>query len=499
MSLVSTLTREQCNVLYNDVLIDEDHGTIKDLCKIDLFFLLTRMCKRTDIDRQWLFERIREVEKNPNGHLDLWPREHYKSTILTYGKTIQDILNNPEITVGIFSHVKPISKAFLRQIKVEFEENVLLKAIFNDVLYEQPQKESPCWSLDSGITVKRSSNPKEQTVEANGLVDGQPTSKHYKLMVYDDVVTLESVSTPEQIKKVTNAWAMSLNLGAEGGHQRYIGTRYHTNDTYKEMMRRGSVTPRIYTATHDGTDSGEPVFLSKEILRKKRRDMGPYIFASQMLQDPTADKAQGFKEEWLRYWNAKEYYNLNIYILCDPANAKKKTSDYTVFWVVGLGRDNNYYAIDCVRDRLSLTERAEILFELHRYYKPIDVGYEQYGMQADIEHIEYMMEKKNYRFDIIPLGGQMAKEDRIKMLVPVYEQGRFYLPRAVHYVTYEGKTEELISSFVEDEYLTFPVSAHDDMLDGQARILDPVLGAEFPEYGIDSHEQETAENNYAYF
>jgi hypothetical protein len=62
--------------------------------------------------------------------LDLWAREHYKSTVITFALTIQDILNDPEITVGIFSHTRPIAKAFLRQIKQEFETNEDLKAGF---------------------------------------------------------------------------------------------------------------------------------------------------------------------------------------------------------------------------------------------------------------------------------------------------------------------------------------------------------------------------------
>jgi hypothetical protein len=202
--------------------------------------------------------------------LDLWAREHYKSTVITFAKTIQDILIDPEITVGFFSHTRPIAKAFLRQIKQEFESNETLKGWFPDILWANPKKESPKWSEDEGIVVKRQSNPKEGTVEAWGLVDGQPTSKHYRTLVYDDVVTRESVSTPDMMAKTTDALALSYNLGAHGGTRRFIGTRYHYNDTYRTIMERGTVKPRIYPATKDGKVDGEPVFLTREQLAEKR-------------------------------------------------------------------------------------------------------------------------------------------------------------------------------------------------------------------------------------
>jgi len=129
------------------------------------------------------------VQASPNDRLDLWFREGYKSTIITFALTIQDILNDPEITIGLASHTRPIAKAFMRQIKREFEGNETLKSWFPDILYANPQKESPKWSEDEGIVVIRKSNPKEATIEAWGVVDGQPTSKHYKLLVYDDIVT----------------------------------------------------------------------------------------------------------------------------------------------------------------------------------------------------------------------------------------------------------------------------------------------------------------------
>lgn len=476
------LTLDQSNKLYLEVLESNDSEALRRLVREDLFFLLTIGFKRKDINRPWLYDCCREVEKDPNGYLDLWAREHYKSTIITFGKSIQDLLIDPDnITIGIFSHTRPIAKGFLEQIKRELEQNSFLKNLFPDVLYQNPQAESPKWSLDSGIILKRKTNPKEANVEAWGLVDGQPTSKHFKILVYDDIITLDSVTTPEQIKKVTAAWEISTNLSAQGGFRRHIGTRYHQHDTYKIMMDRGSVIPRIKAATDNGKMDGNPVFFSAELLAEKRRDMGPYTFGTQMLQDPVADNAMGFKEEWLRHYETLgKTSGWNIYIVVDPASKKKKSNDYTVMEVIGLAPDNNYYLIDAIRDRLNLTERTERLFEFHRQYKPLAVGYEQYGMQSDIEHIKYVMDKENYRFEIVELGGSLAKEDRIRKLVPVYEQGRFYMPKEHYFTDYEKKRHDYVAEFTRDEFLAFPVSVHDDVLDCRARILDPKLDAKFP-------------------
>ena len=477
------MDRAACNKFYST---QAKPGDIRALALGDLFYLLVYILGRRDADNDWVFARCREVQAKPNGHLDLWAREHYKSTIITFALTIQDILNNPEITVGIFSHTRKIAVAFLLQIKIEFENNQLLQELFPEVLWGGNHKTAPSWSLLDGITVRREGNPKEPTVAAWGLVDGQPTSKHYQLMVYDDVVTRESVTTPEQIIKVTDAWALSRALGAKGGQRRYIGTRYHFNDTYAEMLRRGAAIPRIHTATIDGAVDGAGVFLSREELDEKRKEMGPYIFGCQMLQNPKADTAMGFKAEWFRTYSAGQNSGQrgNIYILVDPASAKKKDSDYTVMWVVELAADGNYYILDGVRDRLNLTERAKWLFALHRKYRPIVVGYEKYGQQADIEHIQYLMDQEHYHFGIVAVGGQVPKNDRIRGMVPLFEQGRVYFPYQLIFVDHNGQTHDLTQDFLNEEYLPFPVCGHDDMLDCLARILDKDMGAAVPAIAI---------------
>jgi predicted phage terminase large subunit-like protein len=328
-------------------------------------------------------------------------------------------------------------------------------------------------SEDDGIVVKRKGNPKESTVEAWGVVEAQPVSKHFGLMIYDDVVQPESVSGPDMIEKTTQRWAESRALTASGGATRYIGTRWHQNDTYREILARGAAIERRHAATADGTETGDPVLMGVEELRNKRRDQGPYVFAAQMLLDPAGDKQQGFREEWLRYHDeVRDGAGLNKYILVDSANEKKRQSDYTAMVVIGLGADQNYYLLDIVRDRLSLPERADALFELHRRWRPMGVGVEQYGMMADASHFEDRQRRENYRFEITKVGGSMPKPDRIKRLVPVFEQGRFYLPETMGKVDYQGKWFDLVQSFLNDEYRAFPVPVHDDMLDACSRIFD---------------------------
>ena len=274
-----TASLEQAGTFYKNLLEKNyDKWLIKELAKVDRWFLLVVLLNRKDAVHPWLYDRCREVEKTPDGVLDLWARGHYKSTLITYAGAIQEILRDPNITIGIFSHTRPIAKGFLKQIKREFEVNEFLRDLYPDICYANPRQDSPQWSEDAGIIVRRKSNPKEATVEAWGLVDGQPISRHYDLRIYDDVVTRDSVNTPDQISKTTEALDLSQNLAGGQNREWYIGTRYHYADTYREIIDRGTET-RIYPATDTGTPDGNPILLSTDEWDKKKTSMGQYVMA----------------------------------------------------------------------------------------------------------------------------------------------------------------------------------------------------------------------------
>lgn len=491
------LPMEQCIAFYRDMRLAalEKAGTIgedemiRHFAENDLFFLLVYVLKRPDAVHPWLYARCREFEANPNDCLDLWARAHYKSTIITFSATIKEILCDPTITIGLFSHTRPIAKAFLRQIKREFEINDIMKRVWPDICYEAPQRQAPQWSEDGGITVKRHTNTKEATLEAWGLIDGQPTSKHYRLRIYDDVVTRESVTTPEQIAKTTEALQLSTNLGTKDGHARFIGTRYHMFDTYQHMIDNHLIDiVRKYPATIDGKDGSRPVFLTPAALAKTRKMQGAIVFAAQMLQDPKADNAMGFEEDWLQYHDltlsqAKTF--LNIYLMGDPSSSKKKIEgDFTAMWVVGVGADGNWYILDGLRDRLNLTERAERYIGFHRKWRPLKSGYEEYGIQADIEYFKIKMKEEVYNFDIIALGGSLAKRERILRLVPQAENRKIYIPRTLITKDYTGATVDLVRAFLTEEYIPFPNVRHDDMLDCLARMMDEDMEVTYPDPNV---------------
>jgi phage terminase large subunit-like protein len=458
---------------------------------------------RADIEHPWMLARVREIQNQPDGYLDLWARDHRKSTCITYALTIQDILashgDDPlpkwggmEPTFGIFSHTRGIASEFVRQIKTELQSNQILIGLFPDVLYDNAERDAPRWSVQNGLTVKRKSNPKEATVEGWGLVDGQPTGKHFNVLIYDDVVVPESVSTPEMIEKTTRSWELSQNLGDRNPRMRGIGTRYHFADTWRAIIDRGALKPRIHAATEDGTASGRPVYLLPAELAKKRQNMGPYTFSAQMLLNPIADSRHSFLRSW--FDNRFEYGTLdhnamNRALICDPASEKQKRSDWTTMAVIGKGPDGNVYLLDFLRDRLTLKERGSEYMRLHRKWRPQHAGYEKYGLQADIEYLKILMTEKTYHFEVTELGGTLGKPDRINRLIPVCADRKFWMPEAIMRTTYEHKVEEQIIMLLEQEFLAWPVPVHDDGMDVISRYFD-LPDFTFPEAVEEEHRDD---------
>jgi phage terminase large subunit-like protein len=429
-----------------------------------------------------------EVENDGNylvgKHLTLT----HNSTSITFARTLWDITRNPDERFCIFSHTRKMAKDHARVLMHAMEANENLHKAYPEIFYDNPRKDSPKWSEDIGLFVKRSLVCKEPTIYASGLVDGLPVGFHFTKHIYDDIIDVKNVQTALQIQKAETMFSQSQFLLEPDGEQRVVGTRYHTKDIYGKLIGTRIWKPRIFPAEVDENGEaqvgGRPVYLSRADLDSKRAISGDYEYSAQMLQNPTAVSSQNFKMYWLKYYT--DLPIVNKYILCDAASSKKKGSDYTVMAVIGLDSLRNYYLVDCVRDKLGLKEKWDRLTDLCRRHNLNQVFYEQYGAMADKDYFEEQMQIESFYFSIEILKGTVSKFDRIGRLMPIFSGGRFYLPKSLLYKPTDGSDfRDLVEDFLAEEYSRYPFAKNDDMLDCFARILEHNVNATPPAIQIE--------------
>lgn len=424
---------------------------------------------------KWYHARCWEVQEAPNNHLDVWAREHGKSEILSFALVIQNILNDPNNTIGLFSHTSPLAKQFLRLIKVEFETNEELKDLFPDVLYRNPKRDSPKWSENDGITVRRKVNRKEATVEAWGLIDGQPTSKRFTILHYDDVVSRDQTSeymTANTMQELQNSFALTAS---DPMITRIIGTPQEIGDVICQLIDEKKFPLRWHPAADK---QGSPVFFSETKLADFKDKMSPKVFALQFLLDPKAAQdahSIGFLSDWWHIYQGDLSINsLNLYILVDPAGRGQESNSQYALWVVGCGADRKWRIIDGLLDNFDLSQRTDALFSMMRQYpKTLKVIYEQQSLQSDIEHIREVQFRENYIFPIQGVGGIRRKDDRIERLIPKFRNGDVLVPERLMYTNREGQKVDIIKRFRDVEFAKWPFNPTcRDQLDALSRICD---------------------------
>lgn len=430
-------------------------------------------------DHPWLFKRNREFQREPYGYLDLEPRYHFKTSEKTQSHTIWEWFDDPELRQMLVTYklTRQASPIFL-QIMKELENNPLLPALFPDVFYRDPRKESPQWT-ESAIVVRREGNPHEPSAWIAGITTGA-TSSHPDIRRWDDIVTEETVRSKEEIERTTAAWQDFAGTVSDETFDCYTGTHWAVNDSYRTILDMGAIKLRrrdLYEA-----DGETPVLRSREWCNKVRIDMGPYRFACQMRNSPVGAGQQSFDVTWLRYDELdpeERAKKCRVYLFAETATAKKG-SDYTVIWVLGLGRGvpfGTYYVLDVYRDRAGLVTFGEELFKRVEKWSPEYVFLEQVGAMRDHDYLKLLMQQKGTTFRILEIDEKTKKEDNILRLVPLFEAGRIVMPRSIIGRT-EGRPVNLIESFRNDEYVEWTPtsgSTHDDMLDLLSKIAAPKI------------------------
>jgi len=489
---------------------DEKLETYRYLCCTDLFFLVYFGLQKHWLNdsfrvARWVTDRCKDIEEGPRTNtIDLWQRGGFKSTLLTIGESLQDVLRDPTERICIFAFNRALAKDFLGEIKqiCEGGGDNMLPIWFPDIFWENPKRDAHKWSLDDGLFLKRPNIAKEGTFEAWGLVDSQPTGMHFTKRVYDDMVDKRSVFTIGMIEKTLDAFRLSQNLGdLTRNRQRIVGTRYDYSDTYgtlEEMAKKGELelTIRERPGIVQTRYGPEYHLFTEQEFAEKRAIMGEYVFSCQVQLNPVSSENQKFKREHLTFWTsikdlmAQGLESWPKYMLGDMAgwgNMKKggKTLDRSAFGIVAAPPDGRWILLDLLVGRYEPSNIMEWLFKSHNNWRWIKGGMEEEKLANTLMYfLKPMMQDSGHHLNIIGLPHKnRQKHDRIQFLQPLWEQGKIVLHPEEHV--------EAIQAF-----LRYPADEHNmDILDMLAYGQDLILAPTVRKYKSGKKRRPTALNS----
>lgn len=413
---------------------------------------------------------IHNVSDN-QASMDLAPRGHGKSTIGDVDFCITQVLRNPDIRIMIGSKTQTQASAFLKEIRTHFEQNVNLIRIFGD----WKKSRDNVWN-DKEFTVnRRTVIKKEATVSALGA-SGAVVSKHFDIIIGDDLVGFENARTEAQRKVLKEWFYSSLYPTLEpDGEIHILGTRYSPMDLYEDLIKSKNYKVNVQQAitVKDGQEYSlwESKF-SLEKLRSIREEAGLIIFNMQYQNNTELAKGKIFKYKYFKHFEEYDIdYDLNrvrvkvldsqgvpywipvrIYMGADLAISEDETSnnDYFVLTVIGVDSNKNVYVLDYLKERLTFNAQLNAI---------LDYGKNKFPMveRIGVETVQYQksLAQEIRRLSLLPVINIQTSKDKVTRAMrrsALFENGKVWF--------------RIGMDDLEECLLLFPEVDHDDLFDG---------------------------------
>lgn len=345
---------------------------------------------------------------------------------------------------------------------------------------------SPIYKEMFGVTLKQGDKNKSQWSTTNGGsytsvgVGGATTGKGANFISIDDPIRNRAEAESKLYRDRIWDWYRSTiytRLEKNGAIVLTL-TRWHNDDLAGRLIKDQEdggdqwdiiSFPAIATSTekikvgkkHIVRKVGSPLWkdkYGKDVLKQIKNTIGSYEWAALYQQNPVSAETQVFKPDWFKYRTLEEVLRLNTrnFVSVDTAISQKASADYTAITINYVDRENNWN-IQSMHLRCTPTELLDLLFKIHSERRIEKIGIEKtIYLQAIKEFFDQEMRKRNKFMEIVELQhNQIAKEVRIRGLIPRYETGSIY--------HIKGECDGL-----EDELLSFPKGANDDEVDSLA-------------------------------
>lgn len=408
---------------------------------------------------------------NLNQLLALIPRGTLKTTTITIGLTLQWFLVHPFDRILIDSETSTNSSGFLMEIKGHLEGNDAYREVFKALhgVYPNSNAKDPKirWN-NSMVDLACQPKPRKEPSIDTGGVDTTKNSRHYDLIIFDDLHSEINTQTKEQIEKVKTHWKLAYSLLDPNCPALVIGTRWHHNDLYQMIVDEHGDEFNLIARRADDRDGEKllyPAKLDRPFLDNKRKKQGGYIYSCQYNNEPTDAESAAFKREYFQYrsWQEVEGIPINWFLTVDPGGEGQQ-SDYAALVLSGVDYQDNLYVRYIIRGKMTPGEMVNKTIAMYRKFTPKRIAVETLAGAGKSTIMAYKTRMKELGI-WLPIqyieGRSTAKIDRIEALAPKYEFGKVFHIRECPQIR-----------LLEDELTKFPKAKNDDISDAFATVLE---------------------------
>jgi len=308
------------------------------------------------------------------------------------------------------------------------------------------------------------------------------------LFIVDDLEDSEAVKSEEQRKKLKEWFFADLLNSVDKSKKDWkivvIGTILHEDSLLNNLLEDPAWSTLKIELCDDNYHSNWPDFMTDDQIRKMAETYAAqgllHVFAMEFRNTVIPGDAP-FQQRFFKHYSDREaklneVRDVESVVIVDPAKTANISSAYSA--IVGLGVDtgkNLIYVRDVINERLHPEEIYEQAFDMCKRLNARVLGVEVTGLNEFITYpFQTWITMNGLNIEFVELkarGGRaaVAKEDRVKSLVPFYRQGMI-----LH------NSDGSVCAPLEAQLISFPRSKYWDVMDATAYIVELLeLGERF--------------------
>jgi predicted phage terminase large subunit-like protein len=330
------------------------------------------------------------------------------------------------------------------------------RELFDDVMLMDDSKAKDEWRTRQGGIVYASGS--DGTITGYGA--GKMREGFGGCIIFDDPLKAGEAESAIQRENVLEFYQSTVESRCNTPHTPIIVImqRLHHNDLSGFLLNGGSGDEWHHLKIPAINDDGEELWTFKHSIDAlhKMKAANPYHFSGQYQQEPTPKEGGIIKSDWFERYRVLPSDKLRIIQSWDTAYKPKLQNDPSVCTTWLQAKDSKYYLIDCFVIRGEYPDVKRYVQSKFDQFKPQAVLIEDKASGQSL-----IQELRHSRIPIIAILPENDKITRLNSVSTIFEAHQVYLPEHAPWL-----------ADYEHELLSFPLAAHDDMVDSTSQALE---------------------------